>query len=252
MPVRHQQQERPVIDPNPRFRRFCLQANRLAETKRFYQETLDCLVTEDNPGSFVVKFGETEIEFVDATRPLDRVAYHFAFNIPENKIQAAVDWMAGRVPLARHPQSGQTIVHFQWLDAHSVYFWDPSGNLVELIAHHRLNNTSQGAFGPSDILCASEIGLVVDDVAATHQELKSLLGVDCYSDRETRPSRCENDVFCAAGDPNGFFIVVRRGRKWLMTDIPATSHPVDVTTAEFREATTSLETSECTIVANKS
>ncbi len=238
------------LAPQTRFAKLQLKANRLDEMRRFYHKTLGCPLVDDCADSLALQFGETTIEFAETEQELSRVVYHFAFNIPENKLSAAIEWMRGKAPLIDHLATGSHIVHFEWLNAHSIYFWDPSGNLVEFIAHHRLDNASRGDFGPDDLLCASEIGLVVPDVGATNQELKDLLKIDCYgvNDAAVGEQRCKNAQFRAVGDPNGFFIVVRNQRTWLMTDIKAEENPpVHVVTNDDLAEPVTLKTANAVI-----
>src|SRR5207249_7567926 len=106
--------------------------------------------------------------------------YHFAFNIPENKVLAAHRWQKKRTPLLpipktlRDPGYPDEVVNYHW-NAHSIFFFDPSSNVVEYIARHDLKNGAPGGFASQDILYASEIGLIVDDVPATASKLKDIV-----------------------------------------------------------------------------
>jgi hypothetical protein len=82
----------------PRILRLDLQsAAPLAEMKRFYHELIGLQVTEDNPGRLTIAAGETKITFTPAQS--GKPFYHFAFNIPENKILSAYNWQKERSPL---------------------------------------------------------------------------------------------------------------------------------------------------------
>src|SRR5262249_47447485 len=89
-------------------------------------------------------------------------------------------------------------------NAHSIFFFDPAGNVVEHIARHDLKNDGRGAFGSADILYASEIAWVVDDVAATGSKLKEVVGLGQY--------KRASDRFAAVGDEHGLLLVMKRGR----------------------------------------
>ncbi len=95
-------------------------------------------------------------------------------------------------------------------DAQQVYFHDPAGNIMELIARQTLPNDVPGAFGPDDLLCMSEIGLPVDDVPAGATALTATLGIAHYKEH--------SDAFAPLGDHHGLFIVVAVGRPWQPTD----------------------------------
>src|SRR5262249_47194558 len=83
-------------------------------------------------------------------------------------------------------------------------FFDPAGHVVEYIARHDLKNAAPGAFTSKDILYASEIAFVVDDVTATATALKKAVGLAQY--------RGGDDPFRARGDERGLLPVVKRGR----------------------------------------
>ena len=96
------------------------------------------------------------------------------------------------------------VVDFSHWNAHSIFFLDPAGNVVEYIARHDLKNPAKGSFGVGDILYASEIAFIVDDVAAFSSTLTELAGVGQY--------RGGDDQFRAMGDERGLLLVMKRGR----------------------------------------
>jgi hypothetical protein len=67
-----------------------------------------------------------------------------------------------------------------------------------------LKNGAEGAFNSKDILYASEIGLIVDDVPSTATKLKDVVGVGQY--------KGGSDEFTALGDEQGLLLVMKRGR----------------------------------------
>lgn len=177
------------------------------ELRAFYEDALSLPLVKETTASFTVRAGGTSLTF---TRPVSESCpafYHFAFNIPENKLHAAQEWLSNRTPLLK--PDGNEVVHFPAWNAHAVYFCDPAGNIVEFIARHDLKNAATGEFTPDDILYASEIGIVVDDVPATVGTLKSKLALDQY--------RSGTDDFTALGDEHGLLIVVKRKRIWFTT-----------------------------------
>ncbi len=190
------------------FRELGLRTHRLDEVKTFYRETMELGVREDGD-AVVVEAGKTRLRFTVAEAGSEPF-YHFAFTIPENKLPRAMEWMESRCPLLYHRRSGGHVVHFRSWDAHSVYFNDPAGNIVEFIAHHRLPNAASGAFSSADILYASEIGLVVPNVSKVVDALERELGLGVYID--SWPN------FAPVGNVYGVFIVVREDRVWLPTD----------------------------------
>jgi hypothetical protein len=142
--------------------------------------------------------------------------YHFAILLPGDRFTAAQTWARQRVELLGGA------VHFAAWRADSVYFHDPVGNIVELIAHHgQAENGRHGEFSPAEFVGLSEIGLV-GDVGSITADL----------------ARLELDVCAGAGtdlvfvgEPTGTVIVAATGRGWLPLDRPAETHPVHVTVA---------------------
>jgi hypothetical protein len=144
--------------------KLCLQTHRLPEVRAFYRDTLRFPIQEESVDSVTFQAGATSLTFVRTPRKQSRPFYHFAFNIPENKLPSAREWLEERTPLATRGE--RVVFHFPDWNAHAIYFWDPGGNLGELIARHDLPNARGGGFTAGDILYASEIGLVVKDVPA--------------------------------------------------------------------------------------
>jgi hypothetical protein len=187
-----------------------LTAIRLVDMKAFYHDLLGFSIVVERPDRFTVHAGQTQLTFVSAAADVGKPFYHFAFNIPENKAAEARDWQAKRTPLLpipealRDPKYPDDVVHYRHWDAHSVFFFDPAGNVVEYIARHGLKNAAPGAFGRSDILYASEIAFVVDDVMAAKTALKGAVELGEYTG--------SSDQFGALGDEFGLLLVMKRGR----------------------------------------
>lgn len=181
----------------------------LADMKHFYHKLLELPILEEKSNQISIRAGETDLTFykVETAQPF----YHFAFNIPENKIIAARNWQKARSPLFATPphmidnQYPTDIRHFQNWNAHSVFFWDPAGNIVEYIARHDLKNSASGNFSSKDILCASEIGFVVDDATTTAELVKNAFDLEQY--------RGGDDNFRAIGDEMGLLLMFKKGRQ---------------------------------------
>ena len=208
-----------------------MKSARLEELRKFYEEKLGLPVKTDDD-QLTVDAGTTRLIFSPAEKSEKEPFYHYAFNIPENKIEAAREWQKKHTPLLRRGKS--EVVHFSSMNAHSVYFNDPAGNIVEYIARHDLKNSAKGGFDPKDILYASEIGLVVDDVPQVEKEVKDSLGME-YK----RGYRSQS--FTTLGDDHALLILVRRNRKWFPNQKQeAKVHSVTATirgakTAKFRK-----------------
>jgi hypothetical protein len=186
-----------------------LSAARSAVIERFYGEALGLPVEAEAPGRLTVHAGATRIRFVEVEGPA-RPFYHFAFDIPENKLLAARTWLRKRVDLLpiperqRDPAYPDDVVDYRHWNAHSLFFFDPAGNVVELIARHDAPTAAPGSFASADILYATEIALVVDDVPAGLAALQHELGLPQY--------RGASDEFAALGDECGLVLLMRPGR----------------------------------------
>jgi catechol-2,3-dioxygenase len=150
------------------------------------------------------RYGASRVRF----EPGPDVCSHFAVNVPSDRFEEAVAWGRSQAELI------QEDVPFEAWRARAAYYFDPAGNLVELIARER-------APGDELLIEVSEVGLPVADVGAAVDFLEAELGLPHFSgDRKN---------FSAVGDDRGLFIVVPVGREWLFTDIPASDAPVRVT-----------------------
>ena len=99
----------------------------------------------------------------------------------------------------------------------------PAGNVLEHIARHDLENSADGAFGPRDLLCASEIAFVTDDVMAMASAIRARFALPQY-----RPA---SEAFAAIGDEQGLLLVFRRGRNigfGSRPEVRASVYPTDV------------------------
>jgi catechol-2,3-dioxygenase len=184
----------------------------LSAIKAFYGKTLDLAILDERADRLTVEAGETKITFVASSETVEGRApfYHFAFNIPENKIVKALEWQKARTPLLPIPERNRAagfppeVVDYSHWNAHSIFFLDPAGNVVEYIARHDLKNGDNSPFSWADILYASEIGLVVDDVPAAVASLQPFAGITPY--------KGTSEQFTAMGDEYGLLLVMKRGR----------------------------------------
>jgi hypothetical protein len=206
----------------------------LAVLKEFYGKTLDLGIRSDKPDRFTFDAGETQMTFVQREETGgERPFYHFAFNIPENKTLGALEWQRARTPMLPVPQSRRAAgfpaeVAFspEW-NAHSIFFLDPAGNLVEYIARHDLKNgDSSSPFGWGDLLYVSELALVVDDVAETAAALRNVAALGPY--------RSASDDLAAMGDELGMLMVAKRGRRLETTPVSTEGAGVHRTAVTLR------------------
>ena len=200
------------------------EANDLASLKDFYTKTLGLKLADKDDDYFTVEIGHTELEFRQHTGDLHPI-YHFAINIPSNKIEEATEWLRTRATLIPADDSGNDIVDFPNWNAKSVYFYDTAGNILELIARFDLNNATNKPFSSKLFLCVSEVALVFDqaELDANATQLLSDFNLSYYSKQPPL------DTFRAIGDEEGLFVAVPEGRAWYPTkDIISHKAPLKV------------------------
>ena len=155
--------------------------------------------------------------------------YHFALLVPGNRFDEALEWITERTKLLPDPESGEVVFDFDNWDALACYFHDPVGNIVELIAHRGIDESStEGPFTAAELLGFSELGLV-GDKAELAAALQSELGLEHWTgdlDHEAR--------LAFVGEKARTFILSPEGRGWLPTGRPAEAHPCDVGLSDTR------------------
>ena len=139
--------------------RLILQTSALEELTAFYTVAMGLTADTKKENKTTIRIGSTELVFkqVSAADPF----YHFAINIPANKIEEAKSWLSGRAELIWMDQYKSDIANFVNWHAKSVYFFDPAGNIVELIARFDLDNKTDEPFSSEQFLSVSEAGLVL-------------------------------------------------------------------------------------------
>jgi catechol 2,3-dioxygenase-like lactoylglutathione lyase family enzyme len=157
--------------------------------------------------------GETTLRF----RVEDGGAfYHFALLVPGDRFDAGLAWARERVQLLGD------VFDFEFWDARAAYFHDPAGNIVELIAHHGLEeNGRAGEFAAGELVGFSELG-VVGDPPPLLEQLQQV-GLGLWDGTVDEPGR-----LAFVGERGRTFILAPPGRGWLPTDRPAEPHPVEV------------------------
>lgn len=191
----------------------------LQAQREFYSNVLE-LPVKLSSTKLEVQAGQTMLTFTQANSDFDG-AYHFAFNIPENQLPAAIQWSTDRFPLL-HDETGKEIFESKTWNSHSVYFKDPAGNVLEFIARHTMNNAVGGDFDNRQILNVSEIGLPSEDVLGLANELCTKLNLSVYKGQT-------NENFTPVGDDNGLFILPIKDRIWMpQSGVPARPLPVKI------------------------
>ncbi|WP_166922261.1 VOC family protein [Flavobacterium poyangense] len=194
--------------------------NNSTATAAFYQDILGLSIIEKNNESVTIQAGKSILRFIED--PQFDSMYHFAFNIPENKLDEAIEWCKNRVDIVRI-EDQNVIANFENWNANAVYFYDNNGNLLEFIARHDLNNKQTAEFSSKSILNISEIGIVTDNPLQLGNELLTKYGLNFFS------KNSNSEIFSAIGDDEGLLIMVRPNRNWYPTQTPSESNVTEVT-----------------------
>jgi hypothetical protein len=160
--------------------------------------------------------GETRLRF----RVEDGGAfYHFALLVPGDRFDAALVWAGERVELL-----GDVFDFDSW-DARAIYFHDPAGSIVELIAHRGVEeNGRSGAFAAEELVGFSELGLVGDRRFLLGR--LEPMGLEFWDGSVSEP-----DGLAFVGEKGRTLILAPPGRGWLPTGRQAEWHPVEVAIA---------------------
>jgi hypothetical protein len=178
-------------------------------TTAFYHQKLGLEILSRDKSSVSFNVGSTKISFRSSINK--KPVYHFAFDIPNNKLTEAFNWMEKKVEILEVIPPEKIADFYNW-DAKSFYFYDNNGNIVEFIARYCLDNTSAKPFGGASILSVSEIGFVSKDVEKLSDELFRKYGLSVFSKQP------KLNKFIVLGTDTGLFILAGENRNWYPTD----------------------------------
>ncbi len=190
------------------FEEITLKTDSLEELLRFYESHLKLHPVERGDNFATLRIGSTELrwETTDRWKPF----YHFAIDVPPSAFTRIVKDLETRLPLLE--EDGQRIHQFLDWNATSVYFLDPSGNIVELIARFNLTPLTKESTFPQCLLRLSEIGFPCTNLEAEVQRL-------------ALPVWKDYGVLKAVGYETALMILVPEGRGWKPTRRPAKFFP---------------------------
>ncbi|MEY8350857.1 VOC family protein [Bacillus cereus] len=193
-----------------------LYSQALEEVQEFYLHTLGFQLLHNGEASFSIRVGESELEFRKShsnTKPF----YHFAFNIPSNQFSEAKEWAKKKVVL--NVEDGADEVYFSRLNAHSFYFMDPAGNIVEFISRHTISPESNEPFSVHSILNVSEMSMTTDQVLAVGNQLVEY-GI------LVRDGEVLSEDFQFMGENGAYLLLGPSGRRWFFSEVDAEVHPL--------------------------
>jgi len=174
----------------------------------FYADALELPRTGD-----AIRIGETTLRVA----PQDgEPFYHFAFLVPGDRFDAALTWARERVELL-----GDVFESDDW-NSRAVYFHDPAGNIVELIAHRGLEeNGRSGELSAEELVGCSELGIVGDRPKLLRR--LEAVGLELWDGTVEAENR-----LAFVGEQGRTLILAPPGRGWMPTGRPAEPHPVEL------------------------
>lgn len=196
-----------------------LQSNNISATKTFYQQVLGLRIIKTDHSSVSFFAGNSTLTFlhISGIKPV----YHFAFNIPYNQLNAALEYLQYNLEIMPVTDKGDLIADFKNWNAKSIYFNDNNGNILECISRFDLDNEKPDFDVHSFILNISEIGFVVKNVPEARNILHQM-GIPLYING---PQQAE---FSVLGDDNGLIILKDINGGWMPNNLAP--HPYDIHT----------------------
>jgi hypothetical protein len=208
---------------------FAVAREQRAAVADFYLDGLRLEGARDD-GEVRVFVGAGELRFAEVAPPR-KPFYHFAILVPGDRFEAAHAWLAARAALLTRPDSEETVFDFDFWDARACYAHDPAGNILELIAHHGLEESAEREeFGARELRGISEVGAVTEDLVAALERLQRA-GLELWSGQVEGP----RDGFGFVGRKAHSLILCPTSHPWLPTLRPAESHPLSAVLRTDRE-----------------
>lgn len=197
-----------------------LYADNIEHMKNFYAKTLGFSLLSETDTSFEIQTGSSVLGF-ELDQLQEPKQYHFAFNIPENLFKEAKEWVKEHKALLVHREKDEAF--FENINAHSVYFYDPEENVVELIARHALNPVKKvQQFASQDILDIAEMNLTTNHVLETGGKLEEIEVFERYYE-----SLDEYGLnFLGEPEDGSHILLGPSGRNWLFSEKVALPSPI--------------------------
>ncbi len=206
----------------------------LAEMKAYYQGLLGFSLVSETAAEIVFRAGNSVFQFSNSDMTGKAPFYHFAFNIPENQVLQAREWLLEKTPLVptpnhlKDPRLPDDVRHFSGWNAHSLFFFDPAFNVVEFIARHDLDNATRTPFSINSLINISEIGFIVEQQQKTAGWVIEQTGLRGYPLSVRDP--------WAVGDENGLLLCLPKGNVFGENTQTPVRWDVFPTYAEIRSA----------------
>lgn len=188
----------------------------LDEMKDFYVTLLGFPLINETVTSFTILIGASELE-IQHSNYHSKPFYHFACTIPSNQFKEGKEWAKSKVILNKEDNEDE--IFFSNFNAHSIYFMDPSKNIVELISRHSLNTDVYSPFSSDHILNISEINLTTHSVVNVGKQL-------IKAGLPFREELLKENQLNFVGEKGSYILLGPEQRVWLFSNKKAEIHPI--------------------------
>jgi len=195
----------------------------ISRTRLFYNKTLELSIIKEAADTISFKVGKTILTFEKAEN--EKPYYHIAFNIINNRFSDSFEWIEQKLDILPFENNIPIAVYPDW-NAESFYFYDNNGSILEFIVRFDLPYHSTEPFSIKDLVEVSEIGVVVDDVKKTAEELTEKYKIPYF-----KKGPMLHD-FIAMGDDEGLILLSQHTRPWVPTNKLAQYFQVTVKTED--------------------
>ncbi|GEM_PF-105386 len=209
--IRHANMEGKGSELTVKWQKVTLTTTMLGEMLAFYTSVLQMPLSERSEHSFSVRVGAALLVFEQVA---EKPFYHFACGIAEAAFDALAKVIQQR-GLVLRGKDGQEIMQSYTWKGKQLYFLDPEGNILEMLAFPSEAKTSW--------LSIQEIGMPVPDVPTYTAFLQSIPIPNAFEPEST--------TFRFYGDQEGVLVLVKESRPWFPTDRGASIHPISVEAA---------------------
>ena len=196
-------------------------ASNFEETKHFYTKQLEIPLITEETKAFTLLFGETTVTFEKAPKD-EQPFYHFALNVPANQFDEAKKWAKERVELLLEDSEDE--VYFQTINAKSLYFEDPAGNIVEFICRLSHSDESKKPFSASSLTKMPEMSIVVPD---KQNALPALHNIN-INERSNNAVEFDGLSFMGEIKDATYLLFVNEGRRWFFSQKQSKTYPLKI------------------------
>jgi catechol-2,3-dioxygenase len=184
----------------------------LKGTEDFYTNVLDFKLISKSKNTITFLAGNSRLTFLKSHN--QNPNYHFAFNIPHNKLDSAIIWTRSKLTLLKNEEN-EIISNFESWNSKSIYFYDNNKNVLEFIARYDLENEIKKEFDSSSIIAISEIGIVTEEPMKFASQIIKSNNLNFFEKGK------QSEQFVSLGNDEGLLIIVKNERKWFPTELKA-------------------------------